>query len=645
MVHGGYGTIRLSIPVKENTLISGSNDIDFRFNYSDGISIGYRIIELNFIDKQGNNIWNDSHFRKDDPKDWEPPIEDDAAIEEGKDLWYNGQLISSNLDTPGKWYAYSLKPNTPIKATCSDCHAQDGRDLELFAYSSHSIVERSKFHGLTEEQGKKIASYIRSLSKNKNINRHGRPWNPPYQPGKELANKPIEYWAAGAGLEAVLEDDSDMLIGMFGSKENISRDMIKQYFDSDKMWDTSTQALAIQLPDWKHWLPLIHPKDAFARDNFYSESQLEFDPEEGYKKIRTYLENANGNFSSDQLFSELHAFWQQFRQFFAQGSSDKQHWRTPDGSPLRLGLADGVSAELAATSLAKLLAVKFFEIHQEFQLEGIAPQLIDNSEQPRKRQWLGRQYNVFEVPAHFTACFKTGSERCHNFQGQPRSTGEYESTAWYQLQQVINPGIATSRDVVPVDYNYQPTLILRASSTSQIKELIRFYYSSNVMYQTRTRVSRFTPNDKEGFNMRTMGPWLFFGSDNRNNFEGLEPGEIPSLLDNIQSGLGLMVVEAQIEQFLKEMGKERNNVENWNRRESNNSGEHKHLDPINLTDSDMPNLNSVFSGELRHYAQKIFWVIPRFIDFGVNCQLVNQLKAWGKSAWPRITWEQFTCPE
>ena len=60
----------------------------------------------------------------------------------------------------------------------------------------------------------------------------------------------------------------------------------------------------------------------------------------------------------------------------------------------------------------------------------------------------------------------------------------YESTSWYQLQQVISPGMGVVS--TPVDYNYMGGFILRSGAKSGIAEPLRFYYSSNVMYQTRT---------------------------------------------------------------------------------------------------------------------------------------------------------------
>ena len=645
MTHGGYNTIRLKLAVKD-WLRTGKNTIQFRFNYSDGLSIGFRVVDFNLLNKSLKPLLEAASFTKDDPANWSQPYDDPDKIAEGKRLWQNANLISNYISESGSWYQHKLPARQPINAKCADCHTKDGRDLEIFSYSNLSIIERSKFHGLSEEEGKMIASYIRSLSsEHEFVGRYGRPWNPPYQPGPSIADRPVHEWAAGAGLEAVLEEDQDMLQGMFGKMTGFTQEDVERYFDSDQMWDTSQQAIAIQLPDWKHWLPIIHPKDAFSRSDYYLERNKRYDPEKAYADIRSYLTEKQGAYTSRSLFHELHKFWQNYRLFLTQGSNDPDHWRTTDGDPFTLGLKNGVAKELAATSLARHLAVKYFELHQKFQLEGLAPELIDPSEQPRERSWLGYQYNVFEVPAHFTACFKTGRARCVNFEGQDASTGNFESTAWYHLQQVINPGIATSRDVVPVDYNYMPTLILRASSTSGINEPVRYYFSSNVMYQTRTRSAYFTPNDREGFNMRTMGPWLFYGSDNRNHFQGTAEGEMPKLLNDIQDDFGVMVVNAQLKQFLKEMDKDRNSLSLWNRRTSSDRGEHRALDPVSLTNNDMPALDRPFSGRLHHYAHKIFWVIPKFINFGVDCELIDELKAWAKRAWPRVNWDRFECEE
>ena len=57
-----------------------------------------------------------------------------------------------------------LAPTKELHAHCTDCHAEDGRDLKYFNYSNLSIIERAKFHGMTAEDGRDIAGYIRGLA-------------------------------------------------------------------------------------------------------------------------------------------------------------------------------------------------------------------------------------------------------------------------------------------------------------------------------------------------------------------------------------------------------------------------------------------------------------------------------------------------
>lgn len=313
MVHGGYNTIRFTVSI--NNFREGQNIIKFRFNTSDGISNGFRVIDLDLLDVEKNRILKNSpyyvnpntlgkepgenYYIEDDPNNWKSPYYDNStnsepnalndSIAKGKNIWFFGRngskdiagdlLWNHNLpeQRKGFWYNYELPQARPIKAKCTNCHTQDGRDLEIFSYSNLSIIERAKFHKLTEEEGKLIAAYIRSLSyEHDNVGRYGRPWNPPYQPGPELENKPVSAWVAGAGLDAVLEKDEDMLYYMF--ENGINQDEVDSFFDSDKTFETYTLPMPIQFPDWKHWLPLIHPMDAYDKGTFYEDTYNDRSP-------------------------------------------------------------------------------------------------------------------------------------------------------------------------------------------------------------------------------------------------------------------------------------------------------------------------------------------------------------------------------
>src|SRR5215471_3436915 len=195
-IGGGFSTHQVTLPLPADSVAAGANIIRFRFNRSDGVASGFRVLAFNFLDGASNALLPPAAFAQDDPQTWTPPQPGADAIRAGKQLWQNAPL------TPGEF-----KSTPMIRARCADCHARDGRDLKYFCFSNASIIARSRFHGLSEQEGKQIASYIRSLD----VPSPGRPWNPPYQPGPGLDSKPAANWAAGAGLEWVLENDTAAL--------------------------------------------------------------------------------------------------------------------------------------------------------------------------------------------------------------------------------------------------------------------------------------------------------------------------------------------------------------------------------------------------------------------------------------------------
>lgn len=681
MQHGGFNTIRLTVPL--TNLQVGENTFSFRFNHSDAISNGFRVIDFNLLDDNKNELLADDFFINEQPNTWVGPYTDAQSIAEGEVLWREGNLWSNYLEEEQKgfWYGYELAARQPIAAKCADCHTQDGRDLELFSYSNNSIIERAKFHNLTEEEGRKIAAYIRSLSANNdNINRHGRPWNPPYQPGPSLEGKDIEYWAAGAGLEAVLDHDSDMLEYMFPN--GINENSIKEYFDADKFEDRTILPLAIQFPDWKHWLPMIHPKDAFNKNSFYTQTYDEVknsefikeggenrtrNPDAAYEIMRDYLvalpKQADGitiNFSAiaqetiDEMKYYHETFRWNYRYFQAQGArdldpnADVDHWRTKIGKGLN-ALADDVGQEFAATSLARLMAVKNFEFMQEFNLQDQAPNHLLAEDNPNTRQWFhGDSKHVFEIPAHITGCIDGD---CLTFEGQPNATGEYESSVWYHLQSILAGGEGEQWWNGPVDYNYQPEFILLSSNSSGKYDVLRYYHSIASMYQTKTWSGDLNPNDGYGFRIRVQGPWYFFGKEadaQRSQFKGFEPGYWPSLLDEVYPGLGKMVIETLLVEFLEAVKK--HDLSTWKRWDGvTNTNTSQFLDPISksevidVTLSDADPIFQDLDPNAPLYADHMYWSIQQAINFGIDCAIIQELIDWSQEAWPNIDWS-FSIP-
>lgn len=653
MAHGGFNTIRLSIPV--TGLVAGENIITFKYNKENGLSSGYRVIRLNFLDSGGGLILPDSYFTEDDPSTWVGPYTDQTSINEGRDLWYNADLWNNSLPSSetGFWYESVIDASVPIRAKCADCHTQDGRDLEIFSYSNKSIVERAKFHQLSEEEGKKIASYIRSLSSTANkVSRVGRPWNPPFQPGPELDGKPWEEWVAGAGIDAVLDEDADMLTHMFPS--GVSATTVAEFFDSDKMSDWTEMPLAIQFPDWKRWLPLVHPKDAFEEswyDNTYN--NYTYNPERGYEEYREYLEGKAGGAGTrlniagsnpTQMMDRHNEYWKNHRFYGAQYNNGSaidtdKHWRSTLGEA-KDNLSGSTGYEMASTSIARLMAVKNFEFNHEFELMDQAPNYLNAADQPSERQWFHHpdSKHVFEVPAHITGCV-IGD--CQEFLGQGKPTGQYESTNWYQLQMVISGGNGNQSHNSPVDYNYHPEFILRASWSSKIYEPLRYYFSLNHMYQTKTWTGDVNPNDGNGFRIRVMGPWYFLGKEadaGKSQLHNWDPVEFPALLDDVTSGLTNLILEAQIQQFLTEVTKDQNNLSDWTRYDDNDGGNgSQNLD--SESKSSITNVVLPFSSDDPIYADHMWWSMDEFRKLGINQGLIDELKAWCEEAWPNIDWD------
>ncbi|MDX6557844.1 MAG: hypothetical protein QOF72_893, partial [Blastocatellia bacterium] len=207
-IGGGYDTISLDVPI--SGAINGSNVINFRFNTTDGVSSGYRVLSFNLLNASGQNLVSGNNFTQDDPTKWTAPLPKASDINAGQVLWQSAALVDSPINA-----------GRQLKAHCMDCHTASGSDLYKFNYSNNSIVVRSEYHGLTENQGLQIASYIRSLSNQyPTPGAKCRPWNPPYQPGPGLDSAPVSDWTCGAGIDAVSENDLDTLAAVFPSGIN-----------------------------------------------------------------------------------------------------------------------------------------------------------------------------------------------------------------------------------------------------------------------------------------------------------------------------------------------------------------------------------------------------------------------------------------
>jgi hypothetical protein len=443
-IGGGFSTLLATLSLPSGTVVTGANTIRFRFNRTDGFISAYRVLAFNFLNSEGKKIIPPEAFAEDAPESWQPPLPDAASIKIGQELWRTASLAANSL------------PNSPrIQAHCADCHAHDGRDLKYFNFSNASIVDRSRFHGLSTLQGEQIASYIRSLP----LPNPGRPWNPPYQPGPGLDAQPISSWAAGAGLSWVLEQDTDafpFLLSQNGTRRNtpapnlqvnaanlhdLAGQITPELFRPDANLNPREIPIALQLPDWSQWLPRIHPKDAWGESFTQSEFAAIYDGQasSGSKNktaanapLRTLLATAQTTDHNIRPAIATFAQWSQARRAFLK--------RFVEG---KTAWSPALTDKVYSAQLWQL--VKTWEMTQEFALESRGRDLFGPAAEDRS--W----FNT--VPSE-TAPPETHIPDGPAGVGGSALTNQYISASWYELQLILNSGNHQHRDRAPVDWVY-----------------------------------------------------------------------------------------------------------------------------------------------------------------------------------------------
>ena len=448
-ITGPMHTIRFEMAVSDlGTLREGGNQIDFRFNYTESDdrnadapgdpSTGYRILDLELRDAGDTDHIDDTSFQWDDPASWSAPANYEGTAPEGEELWHQRDLLVDY-------------PNGPdITASCADCHADDGRDLAYFAYSNRSIVARSQFHGLTEEQGKKIAAYIRSLTlrdpdTGQSYDPPGRPWHPPYQPGptatatraddaprttgRPFSEVSSQYWAAGAGVDWSLDHDRETLSHLF--PDGVSLDDVHP----DSSLNVRAVPIALQMPDWNEWLPEQHPLDLYgssfetAGDPGAWETYTQSTRKTDFEDVRTCLQN--------QAAADC-----------VQTAATALNWFTRVTNEHRKHLDLAAEAEVpkheADYSLMRWMAVKQWELLHSHDL---MDHTRDAYPDAAPLQWPVPHRSVFNHASHIIS---------PDLKGHQYSTHDlYFDTAWYELQVIINSGQGMSTGAKPVDWKYQ----------------------------------------------------------------------------------------------------------------------------------------------------------------------------------------------
>lgn len=411
-IGGGFGTLKLTVALPANTVVDGTNMIRFRFNHSDGVASGFRVVAFNFLGSDATRVIESGAFVQENPDTWTPPLTDPDSLRAGREAWLGATLKAS-----------SLPDAKTIRAHCANCHAHDGRDLKYFNFSNASIVARSRFHGLTDLQGRQIASYVRSLPGRG----PGRPWNPPYQPGPGLDARPVSAWAAGAGVEWALESDSETLSHVFG-KGGITPDV----FRPDGNLNPREIPIALQLPDWSHWLPRVHPIDAWGAAFEKSEFAKLYDGSKSSLRETLASTALSSHIASGRIAT-----------MFDKWTLARRTLLKPYVEPASVKWTPELGTKAYGTQLWQL--VKTWEMAQEFELEGRGRERFGSTGE--SRTW----FNA--IPAA-TAPAAVNIPDGPAGMGGTALTNQYFDASWYELQVLVNSGNHQHFDRTPVDWIY-----------------------------------------------------------------------------------------------------------------------------------------------------------------------------------------------
>jgi hypothetical protein len=437
-IGGAYhvGSIQVTLPLATGAIVQGENTISFKFEFADGLSSGFRVIRLNLVDVSGTKLLPANIFKEDDPNTWTQPIAGQGAVAAGKALWETKNVVEGPQST------------TVLKAKCGDCHAKNGRDLKYFNYSNESIVARSKFHGLSQTEGEQIASYIRSLD----VPNPGRPWNPPYQPGPGIDSKPVNEWAAGAGIDWVLEKDEMAYPFLFPTGIDTNAISLKNTLN------VRETPVMMQFPDWNHWLPTTHPYDAsFGGNKFINSAGNYLYNGEGtntqYKYNLMDLIEAGPNQTlpngplfrtRDGLQSTLTTWVGELGNFL--NPLIEEGLSTPTGTSGPVVWSRKFAEEVYSFRL--WIAVKQWELFNGNDMEGMGKTLYGpNGEE---RTWPGTYRHVFDVSPHLA---KIPREDFTSFNGKAINQ-TYTSNMWYHVQPVLSSGNVHGGGFHVVDWQY-----------------------------------------------------------------------------------------------------------------------------------------------------------------------------------------------
>ncbi len=653
-IGGGFRTNRMVLPI--SGLKTGTNTLSFTHVSQGGGSIGFRIIDLNLLrgESPSAKVLPSSQFTQDDPASWTAAQAAGTSnasalqttIDQGRALWYKtDHLYDPDLDQLDGVTGGTRPLDGRIHASCSNCHAENGRDLEYFNFSNRSIVERAYFHGVARADGQKIAAYIRSL--NLPVVARARPWNPPYQPGPGLDSRPAYEWAAGVGIDGVLDRDADMEGYLF--PKGTSAASVNAVVDRFGKLNMRELPVAVQMPDWNQWLPRVHPSDTFNASRA-AVNQDENGVGVGKPFYDSLYQRAVQDPSSRNIGDLVKRVEYWFRlggTCFSQSLSKGPGWRTNNSNVLQAmsigkALPAGIGEsecddirfdraltrpiEAAKHGLMAWSTVKQWELFHANDLETRTAQFtqpvcignvcVDASE---ARGWATDDkfsigMNVFTRAPHFVGY------NAREFQNQHRVVASYETSIWYHLQMVMNTG---HRRTGPNHYIYTIDHIEYMQKYSRASQSFRFW--AGIIKQRQTQTTGRYGDVENGLQLDSAQAYRYYSDKEADT--------------SVRSGVGTVLWARIVDRLLLDLAQDANRGD-WSATMASGA-----LQSTSSTDFSLCSecFNSTSSPhpfpDVAQVGLNSARVIPQFRKIGVSSASIGAMLDWCEKTWPKGPWD------
>jgi len=453
----------------------------------------------------------------------------------------------------------------------------------------------------------------------------GRPWNPPYQPGPGLDAKPVEAWAAGAGIDWVLDNDNDMLPYLFPTGTS----------GIDAETRTSTKyslnvreiPLAMPFPDWNHWLPVIHPVDSIYKVTATSDALSDWNRSSyirQYNKVASdlsqpllvnnLLSQNRSEIISGACYQGLLADVRQFNPWYLQ-SDNSSTFRITSGKDL---------PTLDFMSSRQLFMVKLWELHQRFKLEGRGKDAFAFPGSGHDRTWFFNDWSAFGVAPHITA----DSQTIYPFNTQIAE--KLVSTQWYQLQLTLNSGNKTAVPGIPVDWNYQSVHVANISSLTGHYQGLRLLLGEIVGMQEAAGV-----NAWEMCNTTAPGRFYYSPKNHIPSRAVFEPGV--ACVDQDYQHLDPLVwrdiAELMTKSFLLQIRERAPGA--FPRKDTASNATVESANYVPTFDSSRPQCGV----DDASVGGNIYRSLKTMKNIGVSPTVIDDLAAWGKAMWPLGAWD------